>query len=221
MVHCARGHQTTQHCTALSCSFSRPIFEKIEIFRRLFKDTGVVLTALQFALAILEDMRIDVCKLVPSQPEIETVVLDKTTDTSENESLTWFQKNVQSKFKKREELIRKFSSDSSESDNSNAESKLLSELTSYQAEIIDLHQFEIMPWWYSKQQSYPMLAGLFRSVHHVFRLLVQTLNEYGLFSGLIISSRRSRIGNNNFKQHQLYVHENWNMYDKIMHGVER
>ena len=56
-----------------------------------------------------------------------------------------------------------------------------------------------------------MLAGLFRSVHHVFRLLVQTLNEYGLFSGLIISSRRSRIGNNNFKQHQLYVHENWNM----------
>ena len=67
-------------------------------------------------LAILEDVRIDVRKLVPSQPEIETVLLDETTETSENESLTRFQKNVQSKFKKREELIRKFPSDSSGGD---------------------------------------------------------------------------------------------------------
>ena len=108
--------------------------------------------------------------------------------------------------KKREDLSRKFSSESSSSDDSNAESKLLAELSTNQAEIIDVHNFELMPWWCSEAQAYPILAALFRTVHCIPASSADIERVWSSY-GLIISSRRSSIGSNNCK-HQLYVHEN-------------
>ena len=113
------------------------------------------------------------------------------------------------KLKKREDLIRKFSINSSSSDDSNVESKLLSELYTFQAEIIDVHNFELMPSWCSKAQAYPMLAVLFRAVHCIPATSAD-IERVWSSSGLIISSRRLSIGSNNFK-HLLYVHENWDV----------
>ncbi len=89
----------------------------------------------QFVLAILEEMGIDVHKIVlklPSKP-IEIVALSDTPSSSKRDE----------RYKNREQLIRKFSSESSEY-NDTAESRLRSELTSYQAETTDLNQFELI-----------------------------------------------------------------------------
>ena len=161
----------------------------------------------QFVLAILDDMRIDFCKLLLQAKE--TVVIDQSSDTSQNDTLTRYQKNFDSKLKKREDLIRKFSSERSSSDDSNAESKLIAELSTYHAEIIDVHNFELMPWWRSKAQAYPMLAALIRAVHCIPATSTD-IERVWSSSGLVISSRRSSIGSNNFK-HQLHVHENWDL----------
>jgi len=179
-------------------AFLDPSLKKLRSLEDFIKTQGSII---QFVLAILEEMGIDVHKIVPKLPSepVEIVALDTPSSSKTDE-----------RYKKREQLIRKFSlsSESSEYDDT-AEGRLRSELTSYQTESIDLGKFELMPWWQSKQQTYPMLAAIFRSVHCIPATSADIERVWSV-SGLIISSRRSRIGSNNFK-HQLYVHENWDM----------
>lgn len=108
--------------------------------------------------------------------------------------------------KKRVELIKRFSvSDDSQLD---LKSKMQIELSSYRNEAFSYDpDFDLYKYWKNKSSAFPMLAQLFRVIHCTPATSAEIERVWSL-SGLILSSRRSRLESQNYK-HLIFVRYNW------------
>ena len=144
-----------------------------------------------------------------SAPDINTDKVDKApVDGKLKRSLTKKEEIELLAKKKRLNLIQRYSM-VDQGPNTKSR-KLQIELINYRStpDLIDEH-FDLFQYWKEKRACYPGLSNLARIVHCIPATSAEIERVWSL-SGLVLSSRRSKLDPQNYK-HLIFVRYNWDM----------